>query len=225
MRKALISNALTGILAVCAVIVTAAVARREFFPPAAAAPSGALPTPQPVKGWQTLASAGQLIGPRGAPFKLVEFSDYQCPFCKTLHFTIEELQKKYPGRVAVVYRHLPLKNHPHAIAAAAAAECAGEQAKFEPLNRLLFDRQDSIGVTSWEKLAHEAGVQDTARFRVCRGEPRIRKRIDEDVAAAGRAGFTGTPTLVIRDRAVTAAVPLDTLERWIRRADPAALKR
>jgi protein-disulfide isomerase len=224
MSRSLVSNTLTGLLAVCAVVMTAAVVRREFFPPPAAVAS-ALPVPKAVQGWETLASAGQYIGPRDAPFKIVEFSDYQCPFCKTLHFTIEELQKKYPGRVAVVYRHLPLKNHPHAVAAAGAAECAGEQGKFEPLNRLLFDRQDSIGVTSWEKLAHEAGVQDTAQFRACRGEPRIQKRIDEDMAAAKSAGFTGTPTLVIRDKAVAAAVPLDTLEKWIRRADPAALKR
>ncbi|HEX8830879.1 MAG TPA: thioredoxin domain-containing protein [Longimicrobium sp.] len=226
MRKALVTNALTGILVVCAVIITTAVVRREFFPSArAATTSGGLPQPAPVKDWQTLSSAGRLIGSPDAPFKLVEFSDYQCPFCKTLNTTIVDLQKKYPGRVAVVYRHLPLKGHAHAVAAAAAVECAGEQGRFEPLNHLLFERQDSIGVTPWEKLAHEAGVPDTTRFRVCRGEPRIQKRIDEDMAAAKSAGFTGTPTLVIRDKSVTAAVPLDTLERWIERADPTALKR
>jgi protein-disulfide isomerase len=223
-RKDIVSNALTGILVVCALIITAAVIRRELIPKQTV--SAALPQPRQIEGWQDLATAGHLIGSPGAPVKVVEFSDYQCPFCKTMHFTLEDLQKKFPGRITVVYRHFPLdKIHPHAIAAAAAAECAAAQGRFEAFTRLLFERQDSIGVASWEGLAHTAGVPDTTRFRTCRSETWVKERIEQDIAAANRIGVTGTPAIVIRDQMVSASLPLDTLEQWIRRAHPTGLER
>lgn len=218
MKKESVANLLTGALVVCALLVAAAVVWREFLPPAGG--TSGPPEPRRIEQWQGLADAGRVIGSPEGKIRIVEFSDYQCPFCKTMHSTLGELQRRYPDRISVVYRHFPLPNHPHAAAAAAASECAAVQDRFAAFTQVLFDRQDSIGVTSWESLALAAGVPDTATFRRCRDEQWVKDRIDEDVAAGTLIGVNGTPTLVVRDEMVTAALSIEDLEKWLRRSEP-----
>lgn len=134
-----------------------------------------------------------------------------------MHGILQQLLQSHPGQVAVVYRHYPLSIHPFARAAAAAAECAGRQGKFQEYADLLFKEQDSIGVTSWQTFAQRVGVPDTVMFHTCQSEKDVQDIIATDLAAGDRIGITGTPTIVIRNERVSVVLPLDSLEKWVRR--------
>lgn len=211
------SNLLTGTLAVCAVIVTAAVARREFFPAPIVDPQLAAARPRHVDGAERLANQGHVLGEPTAPIKLVEFSDFQCPYCKQFYAAVEELQRRHPGKVALVYRHFPLRIHPLALPAAVASECAALQGRFESYYSLLFEHQDSIGTTSWQTFASRAGVPNLGAFELCRTTDAAKARVEADIRAAATIGTTGTPTLVLRDEVLGMALPVDSLEKWISR--------
>ncbi len=205
----------TGLMVGCALVVTLAVARREFFPPPSAdvAPDT---EPRPVDNGEELASAGQWMGPVGAPVQIVEFSDFQCPYCATFAQTLRTLRAKYPDRVSVLYRHYPIEElHPHARTAALAAECAGEQGRFEPYHDRLFAQQDSIGSKAWERFAAEAGVPDVAAFTRCVADERLMGNVDRDAALAERTGIRVTPSVVIDGTLVPGVLSEPELEKWI----------
>lgn len=209
------SDAATGLLVVCALVVTAAVVRRELFPSPAAAAQGDT-APRPVERWAEIAAAGQRMGPASAPVLIVEFSDFQCPFCATFSGTLRSLRAKYPDRVAVLYRHAPIDQlHPHARKAALAAECAGEQGRFEPYHDRLFAQQDSIGVKPWARFAADAGVADTAAFDQCVRDGRLMPNVERDADLAQRTGIRLTPSIVIDGTLIPGALSEAELERWI----------
>jgi protein-disulfide isomerase len=151
--KERLQNTASVVLVVCALTVTGLLVRQQLFPPAAVA---AVPVTR-VKDWQPLSQVGNVMGPRGARVTIVEFSDFQCPFCGQAAQALQGVRERYPD-VAIVYRHLPLEAHPHAFAAAVASECAAEQGAFQAFHDHLFAHQDSIGVTPWDSVAHRAGV-------------------------------------------------------------------
>lgn len=215
--KKTVSNAATSLLAICALVVTGLVVKREFLPEAV--------TPErvwrSVQNWEGLAATGLAMGPERPLVRIVEFSDFQCPFCARANASLRELRERYPEQVAVVYRHFPLEEiHPHAFAAALATECAGEQGRFEPFHDLLFARQDSIGVKDWASFAEDAGVADLAKFQACVEEEKYRPRLEEDIRAAQRIGVTGTPSFVFDGQMVSGALSTDELEEWVRGALP-----
>jgi protein-disulfide isomerase len=215
MNKTLLSNLVTGLMVLCGLVVTGAVVHREFIAAPAAASQPDL-TPRPVKNWTELASAGQRMGRAGAPVTIVEFSDFQCPFCATFAATLAKVRAKHADRVAVLYRHYPIDAlHPHARTAALAAECAGAQGRFEPYHDRLFAQQDSIGSKPWERFAAEAGVPDTDAFARCVREGKLTANVERDAALAEAAGITLTPTLVINGTLFPGAMPEAELEKWI----------
>lgn len=195
MKKDLLLNVAVVVMACCALVVTGLVIRREFFgSPATAATTG----PVEVKDWQRFLSPGTRIGPADAPVTIIEFSDFQCPFCARHAETLRRIRGKYGNQVAIVFRHFPLTGiHPHATDAALAAECAGAQQRFEPYHDVLFQRQDSIGSTAWNVFARDAAVPDTVKFQRCMRDREHAGRIEQDVAAGRSLGVTATPTTVI----------------------------
>jgi len=212
MSRDLYSDVLTGVLVGCALVVTAAVARREIFPAAAQGPDM---KPRAVDNWAELVSAGQWLGRSDAPVRIVEFSDFQCPFCARTHPAVEAVRRRHPERVAVLYRHFPLDAiHPYARPAAVASECAAEQGRFAELATLLFARQDSLGAMPWSRFAVGAGVPDTAAFARCVRESRTMPAVDRDAKVGAATKIEVTPTLVIngilRPGAITEA-ELDSL--------------
>jgi protein-disulfide isomerase len=212
MSRDLYSDVLTGVLVGCALVVTAAVARREIFPAAAQGPDM---KPRAVDNWAELVSAGQWLGRSDAPVRIVEFSDFQCPFCARTHPAVEAVRRRHPERVAVLYRHFPLDAiHPYARPAAVAAECAAEQGRFGEFATLLFARQDSLGATPWSRFAAGAGVPDTAAFARCVRQSRTMPAVDRDAKVGAATRIEVTPTLVIngtlRPGAITEA-ELDSL--------------
>lgn len=206
-------NVATGVLVVCALLVTGLVVRREFFP---ATPR--MGSPERVDDAESYAASGHRMGPAGAALTLVEFSDFQCPFCRTFAERLHAVQRRFPGQVAVLYRHFPVEGHRHAVAAARASDCAAEQGRFEAYHDALFAAQDSIGAVPWTHFAAVAQVPDTVAFARCAADTAPSERLARDLADARRLGVGATPTLLVGDTRLVGALSLDTLEAYVRRA-------
>ncbi len=218
MNRNFLSNLATAAMVICALAVTGLLVRREFFslPGRAGQPDM---RPRRVDDWEGLLAAGQWMGRRDAPVRIVEFSDFQCPFCARAQPALDAVRRRHPDRVAVLYRHFPLDAiHPHARPAAVASECAAAQGRFEQLATLLFARQDSLGVTPWVRFAREAGVRDSAAFERCMADPRTMAAVDRDVRAARETDVQVTPTLIINGTLRPGALTEAELEELI--ADP-----
>ncbi|MFL5538879.1 MAG: DsbA family protein [Longimicrobiaceae bacterium] len=220
MRKDLLGNAATAVLVLCALTVTGLVVRRELFPPAAAAPPGAdAPRSLSASEWAAASGAGEVMGPAGAPVQIVEFSDFQCPFCARIAPVLQRVRERHPGRVAVIYRHYPLEQiHPFARDAAVASECAAAEGRFEPFLTLVFAEQDSLGTKAWERFAAQAGVRDADAFRRCLSDAAVRRRVERDAEVARRLQVRATPTLVINGTLITGILTDQELEQYVFRA-------
>jgi protein-disulfide isomerase len=214
-HKNAVSTLLTGVLVCCALLITAAVVKREFLSSATAAPGPDL-RPRKLENAAALAAIGQVMGRADAPVKIVEFSDFQCPFCARAQEVIEKVRRRHPDRVAVVFRHFPLDAiHPHARTAAMASECAAEQGRFHAYHDALFARQDSIGVRAWDAFATEAGVRDLPAFRECVVSRRHAAAVERDARVAAELGLQVTPSLIV-DGELRPGLPTEEdLERWV----------
>jgi len=208
-----LSTLSTVVLVVCALVMTGLVARREW---------GASGIPLETSfypDWEKLTERGHRIGSDSAPVQIELFSDYQCPYCRSLAPTIEQILAKYPVDVAVTYRHFLLEEiHPQARPAAAAAECAAEQGWFAGMHRVMFDSTAALGKRSWEELAAIAGVPDRLLFKSCMLEPRHSDAIAQDLAAALDVGLSGVPALIINGVVMTGAEPFDVVDGLVQDA-------
>jgi protein-disulfide isomerase len=147
------------------------------------------------------------IGPQDAPVTIVEFSDYQCPFCASWYQqTFDQLMANYPDQIRFVYRDLPLPMHPEAVPAAEAAHCAGEQGAYWKFHDALFSGQYSLGRAAYDQYAADLGL-DTAAFSACLDDHRYKDEITEDAADGTRLGLSGTPSFVINGRILIGALP------------------
>jgi len=162
-----------------------------------------------------VAATGPSKGPANAPVTVIEFSDYQCPFCKRAEPTIQAVLEKYPTQVRVVYRHMPLDGlHPRARAAAIAAVCAEKQEKFWPYHEELFANQTALNDEDLDKYAGAAGL-DVAAFKTCRQSPEAAQRVQVDADAARAVGITGTPAFLINGILISGARPFEDFAKWI----------
>jgi len=147
------------------------------------------------------------IGSTNAPITIVEFSDYQCPYCQAWYLqTFDQLIANYPGQIRFVYRDLPLPSHPEAVPAAEAAHCAGEQGAYWKYHDALFNAQNGLGRSAYEKYATDLGLDITA-FRACLDDHRFLAEIKADAADAASLGLNGTPSFVINGRILIGAHP------------------
>ena len=120
------------------------------------------------------------IGPADAPITIVEFSDYQCPYCQAWYQqTFDQLMANYPGKILFVYRDLPLPGHPESLPAAEAANCAGEQGAYWKFHDDLFSGQYSLGRAAYEQYASDLGL-DTAAFTACLDDHRYQAEVKAD---------------------------------------------
>jgi protein-disulfide isomerase len=155
------------------------------------------------------------IGPEDAPVTIVEFSDYQCPYCKVWYDqTYDQLMANYPGKIRFVYRDLPLPMHSEAIPAAEAADCAGEQGAYWKYHDALFSGQYTLGRTAYEQYAADLGL-DTTAFTACLDDHRYQAEIKANAADAARLGLTGTPSFVINGRILIGALPFEDFKAII----------
>jgi protein-disulfide isomerase len=162
----------------------------------------------PTDGFPTL-------GPADAPITIVEFSDYQCPFCRRWHEEVyEPLLAAYPGKLKIVYRNLPLTSiHPDAQAAAEAAMCAGDQDAYWPYHNKLFS-SESLDQQTFIQYAQELSLNVDA-FKTCITEQKFKNEIQKDSDFAINLGVRSTPTFFINGLAVVGAQPLDVFKQVI----------
>jgi protein-disulfide isomerase len=140
------------------------------------------------------------MGRDDAPVTVVEFTDYQCPFCRPFETdSFAQLKKEYinTGKVRFVSRDLPLDFHPNAPAAAMAARCAGDQNKFREMrDAMMLDTATDLGPASILKYGQKTNLDMTA-FSACLSDKKYRDAIKKDTADAGTLGISGTPSFVI----------------------------
>ncbi|MGY1623559.1 Na+/H+ antiporter NhaA [Geodermatophilus sp. SYSU D00965] len=150
-------------------------------------------------------------GPVDAPLTLVEYGDFECPFCGRATGTVEELRARFGDRLRYVFRHVPLVDvHPHAELAAEAAEAAAAQGRFWEFHDRLFAAQDRL--TAPDLLEHAAAVGlDVQRFARDLGASRFARRVEEDVESAEASGVGGTPTFFVGGLRHTGPYDADTL--------------
>jgi len=140
-----------------------------------------------------------VMGKADAPVAIVEFSDYQCPYCNVFHRKVLPLLKKAyidTGEVKFVYRDLALNFHPQSEGAAIAANCAGVQHKYWAMGDALFAHQRQLGEPLYLKLAADLKL-DVAAFKSCLADPKQKAEVDADRAYGNQIGVEGTPTLYI----------------------------
>jgi len=192
---------------------------------AAAAPAPAAPPSDKVK--MSVGTGWYAMGREDAPVTMVEFTDYQCPFCRRFESdSFAQLKKDYidTGKVRFVSRDLPLDFHPNAPAAAMAARCAGDQHKFwEMRDAMMLDTATDLGPDSILKYGQKTNLDMTA-FRGCLSDKKYTSAIQKDTADAGTLGISGTPSFVIGKTAkdeiagvrIVGAVPYTVFESTIK---------
>jgi protein-disulfide isomerase len=154
------------------------------------------------------------LGSERAPITIVEFSDFECPYCRQSVAVLRALRQVYGDRIRLVYRDYLGPNHAHALRAAEASRCAGEQGKFWEYHDLLFDRQ--VPGNSWDfnGLAKELHLQGH-QFETCLQSGRFREQIGKDLQDGLKLGITSTPTFLINGRPLVGAQPLSSFQTLI----------
>jgi protein-disulfide isomerase len=150
------------------------------------------------------------IGSASAPVTLVEFSDFQCPFCQRVAPTLKQVKEKYGDKVRVVWKDFPLTQiHPQAFKAGEAAHCAADQGKFWEYHDRLFANQQSLQPNDLKKHASDLGL-DAAAFATCLDTSKYGERVRDGVAEGSRLGVNSTPTIYINGRVLSGAQPFET---------------
>ncbi len=175
-----------------------------------------LEEPEPVR-IPVSAEGAFAQGPKDAPVTIVEFSDFQCPYCSRVIGTLKEVVRLYPQQVRLAFRDFPIASlHPKAQKAAEAARCAGEQGKFWEYHDILFESQAQATTADFKRFAGQLKL-DAGRFAACLDSGKHAAAVAADVQEGTRLGITGTPTFFINGRLVVGALPLETFQRLIER--------
>jgi protein-disulfide isomerase len=191
------------------------VAINEARPAAPTAPAPARTgRPDPNKRYSVNTKGSPRRGAEKAKLDVVEFSDFQCPFCARVNPTLNQITKEYGDQVAIVFKHLPLRMHTKAPAAHAAAEAAHRQDKFWEMHDLIFANQRELTQQKYEEYAQQLGL-DVDRFRKDAASPAVKKKVDADAAEAARLGVSGTPGFFVNGRFVSGAKPFDSFKQLI----------
>lgn len=158
------------------------------------------------------------LGNANAPVTLVEFSDFQCPFCRQFIGTLKQVEKNYPRDVKIVYRQFPIESiHQYAPMAAEASLCAAEQGKFWQLHDMMFADQSKLTVADLKEKAGVAGA-DRAKFDACLGSRKYTTQVERDIAEGTRLGVNGTPAIFVNGIELKGgAVPYAVVDAAIRK--------
>lgn len=192
-------SAVSWLLTVAALAIAGVLVHREFFapkPPWLDFPDPDAP-PSYIEEWRELNTEGVAVGDANAPVVIVEFTDLECPFCRSFHETLQATRKEWGEKIAVRFVHFPLPIHRNAYAAAKAAECAQEEGRFEQFIDAAFAKQDSLGIKPWLEYASLAGIADTANFGTCFADTSRVERVERGRALGALLKVKGTPTVIV----------------------------
>jgi protein-disulfide isomerase len=153
-------------------------------------------------------------GNQNAAVTIVEWSDFQCPFCNRVSPTLAQIRQEYGERVRFAFKHMPLSIHPQAAGAHAASEAAHRQDKFWEMHDLIFENQRDLSVETLEGYASKLGL-DMDQYRRDIEAKDVAKRISEDMAQAQKLGVTGTPSFFINGKYLSGAQPFANFKRVI----------
>lgn len=174
------------------------------------------------------ASEGPSLGPANALVTIVEFSEFQCPYCAQVQPTLKKLKERYGDKLRIVFRNFPLPRHDDAPKAAEAASCADEQGKFWEMHDKLFANTSNLKVVDLKRYAAELGLA-TERFDQCLDSGKYTAKWLADKRDASNYGISGTPAFFINGRMVGGAVPYDDfvlmIEEELQRIERAAKSR
>ena len=148
--------------------------------------------------WSQLLDDGHWIGDSSARVVIVEFMDFQCPYCRRFALdVVKPLQVEFQGDLAIVFRNWPLDGHAAALPFALASECAAAQGRLNEFQSVAFELQDSLPMLVPYFVAKRAGVDDSLRFSRCVQSDSTAKRVQRDIELAKRFGSGGTPSVII----------------------------
>jgi len=181
---------------------------------AAPAPAPPPPPPAPAVSKVELRPDDPVRGPRAAKVTVVEFSDFQCPFCGRVTPTLEQLEKAYPKDLRLAWKHQPLPFHPNAMPAAEAAEAAREQGKFWQMHDLMFANQAELSPARYDEWARKIGL-DGGKFKASVESHRNKARIEQDSQLGNSVGANGTPTLFVNCRQIVGAQPYERFKQMV----------
>lgn len=167
------------------------------------------PSPAPTVLAQDPTERGQVLGPANAAITVVEFSDFECPFCAQASATVKRLMNEHPNDIRLVYRHFPLQNtHPNARPAAEASECAAQQGKFWEMHDLLFANQKALAGSDLQRYAAQIGLQ-TQKFSGCLSSEAMAQQVQQDLDAGKQYGVDGTPTFFVNKKKIVGGPNLE----------------
>lgn len=155
-------------------------------------------------------------GNKSAKVTLIEYSDFECPFCFRHQATLDQILKDYPQDVRLVYRHFPLSFHPQAQKAAEASECAKQQGKFWEMHDEIFkaNQGGTMSVQKWKDVARQLKL-DAAKFDKCLDSGETAAKVAQDMNEGSVAGVQGTPGTFVNGELVEGAVPYATFKQII----------
>lgn len=160
------------------------------------------------------------LGTKDAKLRVIEYSDFQCPYCKAMQPTIEKMLQEYGDRIEFVYKHLPLSFHPQAENAALASECANEQGKFKEYHNKLFSEQEGWGkrqgTTSFKQYAAQLRL-NSQQFNTCLDSKKYADKVKADATQAQEFGINGTPGVFVGEEFLEGAVQYETIKEMIDR--------
>jgi protein-disulfide isomerase len=163
---------------------------------------------------QKIPEGGVSRGPADAAVTLVEFSDYECPFCGKVEPTLDKLARLYPDDLRIVYRHFPLPSHPNALGAARAAVCAEAQGKFWEYHGVLFENQQALSAADLNEYAEQVGLE-MPTFALCLEDEATAQAVMRDIEVGRRAGATATPTFYINGIQLRGAQELQAFQKLV----------
>jgi len=140
-----------------------------------------------------------VFGNKDSKITLVEFSDFQCPYCAQYAGFAKEVAEKYKDRVKVVFKHFPLPFHPEAFNASLAAQCAFKQGKFVEMHDKLFQNQAKLSMDSYSKWAVEINL-NKEEFDKCMADQKVKDKISKDLKESQDIGIQGTPTFYLNGK-------------------------
>lgn len=207
---------LTVVTTGCLVVITLLMVRAQFSMPPEA---GTQMREDLVDNWEQLISDGIRLGSPDAPLQIVEFVDFQCPFCRRYHEVLDSLMSIQPDDLSVVYRHLPLSMHPAAAPAAALAECGAERGTFGPVADALYARQDELGDVAWDSLLSGLPPGEVLELTQCMTSEEMGRSVDLDRRLASSMGVVATPTVFVNGYRFRTPPPADSLVAFIDRIE------
>lgn len=172
-----------------------------------------LPYPE-VPRQKVSADDDPFLGTDNAPIEIIQFAEFQCPYCGKVGDTIDKILETYPGKVKIVFRDFPLGFHDRAIPAAVAANCAGEQGKYWEMHKVLMANQTALQESDLSKYAVNLEL-DITKWNSCRQNPAQDAEVRKDMADATEVGVTGTPAFFINGILLSGAIPFSEFQQLI----------